>query len=55
MSRRKRIEQLEAKLDGLNNDARFWDLRRTYGDYSEEVLEHLERCAAIQARGENHT
>ncbi len=52
---RVRIDELEAALDGLKNDARYHDLRRTYGDYSLEVLRHLESCAAVQARGENHT
>ncbi len=43
-----RIETLTKRLSGLNNDARYWDLRRTYGDYSREVLRHLETCAAVQ-------
>lgn len=42
-------------VDGLNNDARYHDLRRSYGDDSREVSEHLERCIAVQVRGENHT
>lgn len=49
------IQKLEAALDGLTNDARYWDLRRTYGDYSPEVLRYLRACAAVQRRGENHT
>lgn len=51
----KRIKELRQALSGLNNDARYWDLVRTYGEYSREVLAHLESCAAVQARGENHT
>ena len=42
-------------IEGLNNDARYHDLRRSYGDGSREVSDHLERCIAVQARGENHT
>lgn len=55
MANKKRIQELQSKLTGLNNDARYWALRRTYGDYSREVLSHLETCASAQARGENHT
>ena len=33
---------------GLCNDARYWDLRRTYGDNSEEVRRHLISCARYQ-------
>ncbi len=43
-----RIEHLAARLAGLANDARYWNLRRTYGDYSAEVLSHLECCARVQ-------
>jgi hypothetical protein len=42
-------------LAGLGNDARYWDLVRTYGEYSREVLSHLRTCSAVQARDENHT
>jgi hypothetical protein len=49
------IKALESRLVGLDNDARYWDLRRAYGDYSPEVLRHLEACADVQDRGENHT
>lgn len=42
-------------VEGLGNDARYHDLCRTYGDSSREVVAHLERCIAVQARGENHT
>jgi hypothetical protein len=42
-------------LAGLGNDARYWDLVRTYGEYSREVLHHLRACSAVQARDENHT
>ena len=45
---KQRINQLEKLLDGLLNDAHYWDLRRTYGDYSIEVLQHLECCAEYQ-------
>lgn len=40
---------------GLNNDARYHDLRRTYGDHSPQVNRHLASCVAAQASGENHT
>ena len=43
-----KIKKLEARLIGLANDARYWDLRRTYGDYSPEVLRHLVSCARYQ-------
>lgn len=46
--RRNRIRKLEQRLEGLANDARYWDLRRTYGDHSPEVLSHLEACAEFQ-------
>ena len=55
MTRKSEIKSLESWLTGLGNDARYWDLRRTYGDYSIEVLRHLRACAAVQRRGENHT
>lgn len=50
MSNRNRIDHLRATLDGLANDARYWDIRRTYGDYSAEELAHLESCARWQGR-----
>ncbi len=50
-----RSKKLERSLVGLSNDAVYWDMRRTYGDYSREVLRHLESCAAAQAVGANHT
>lgn len=50
-----RVTKLRNSLDGLKNDSRYWDLCRLYGEFSSEVLSYLERCAAIQARGENHT
>lgn len=43
------IKKLEKSLMGLGNDARYWDLRRTYGDHSVEVLRHLRTCAEYQA------
>lgn len=55
MTRKDRINYLDSALVGLGCDARYWDLRRTYGEYSAEVLRHLEACARVQARGENHT
>lgn len=48
MTRREKIATLEARLRGLGNDARYWDLRRTYGDHSPEVLRHLKACAEYQ-------
>jgi len=43
------------KLEGLKNDAYYWELRRTYGDDSPEVRKHLAVCAIIQACNKNHT
>jgi len=51
MSRKQEIKNLEKSLRGLSNDARYWDLRRTYGDFSVEVLRHLRTCACAQAEG----
>lgn len=55
VNRKQRIRELRAKLAGLANDARYHDLCRTYGDYSAEVLRHLESCATVQGRDGNHT
>jgi hypothetical protein len=55
MSKKSAIQTLRSQLTGLSNDARYWDLVRTHGEYSTEVLRHLRSCAEIQARGENHT
>ncbi|MBK9496864.1 MAG: hypothetical protein IPO08_20625 [Xanthomonadales bacterium] len=55
MSKRTAIQTLRTTLTGLSNDARYWDLVRTYGEYSTEVLRHLRSCADVQARGANHT
>jgi steroid 5-alpha reductase family enzyme len=52
---REEIKSLENKLTGLHNDARYHDLRRTYGEYSIKVLRHLIGIEGVQARGENHT
>ncbi len=54
-TKKSRIDELAATLEGLTNDARYYDLCRTYGEYSKEVLSHLESCASAQSRGENHT
>lgn len=48
MRKKEEIDQLKARLDGLKNDARYWDLARTYGEYSREVLLHLRHCAEVQ-------
>jgi len=48
MSMRQQIRAWRASLDGLGNDARYWDLCRTYGDYSREVYAHLRACAEYQ-------
>ena len=48
------IKELELKLDGLKNDAYYWDMLRQHG-YSIEVLRYLRGCAAAQAAGANHT
>jgi len=43
------IEELEdMDIQGLMNDAEYWDLRRTYGDDPEEVRLHLQYCARYQ-------
>jgi hypothetical protein len=55
MTMREEIKSLENKLTGLHNDARYHDLRRTYGEYSIKVLRHLRGIEGVQARGENHT
>jgi hypothetical protein len=55
MERKAEIERLESVLEGLKGDARYWDLRRTYGDYAPEVLDHLRACELSQHRGEAHT
>ena len=49
-TRRSKILALEAKLDGLTNDAKYWDLIRTYGEYSVQVLSHLRACAEWQKK-----
>jgi hypothetical protein len=41
MTIKEQIVTLAARMQGLKNDARYWDLCRTYGDYSAEVLRHL--------------
>ena len=53
--RKVRINHLVKSLDGLSSDSEYHDLCRTFGEYSLTVLTHLEYCARIQARGENHT
>lgn len=53
--RHEAIERLAAKLDGLRGNATYWDLRRTYGDDSPQVLAHLRSCAEVQRRDGNHT
>lgn len=52
---KKQIGQLAAKLGGLKNDTRYWDLRRMHGDWSGEVLRYLRSLDRIQTHGENHT
>jgi hypothetical protein len=61
-TRKEKIEALLARggrggepLAGLKNDARYCALRCICGDYSAEVLSHLERCSQIQRAGRNHT
>jgi len=46
---KQKIKKLEAVIPGLLNDAVFWDLCRTYGDYSVEVYRHLKACADYQS------
>jgi hypothetical protein len=55
MTTTQEIRELTLRLLGLNNDARYWDLRRTYGDHSVEVLRYLRSIATVQAAGRNHT
>ena len=52
MSMRQQIRAWRASLNGLGNDARYWDLCRTYGDYSREVYAHLRACAEYQHTAE---
>lgn len=56
MTRKESVQKLESWLDhhgvSLRNDARYYDLCRTYGDYSLEVLRHLQSVVDWQ-RG-NH-
>jgi hypothetical protein len=43
------IEELKVlDIQGLMNDAAYWDMRRTYGDDSEEVRMHMQYCARSQ-------
>lgn len=35
------ISSIKTRGMSLLNDARYWDLRRTYGDYSREVRNYL--------------
>ena len=42
---KKQIDIWSGMLQGLGNDARYWDLRRNYGDYSLEVHRFLQCCA----------
>jgi hypothetical protein len=49
MTKELTLEDLkDLDIRGLCNDARYWDLRRTYGDNSEEVRRHLISCARYQ-------
>lgn len=38
------VELTKMLGSSLTGDARYWDLRRTYGDNSTEVLRHLREC-----------
>jgi len=51
---KKRMDHWADTLQGLGNDARYWDLRRTHGDYSPQVYLHLKGCAEYQASGAQH-
>jgi hypothetical protein len=42
-------------IQGLRNDARYYDLCRTYGDTSDEVYSYLRACIASQNADANHT
>lgn len=54
-TRSEMIADLHRQLDGLKNDARYWDLRRTYGDNSVEVLRYLTECARWQNAWDKYT
>jgi len=45
-----RINHWTNTLQGLKNDARYWDLCRQYGDHSPQVYLHLKACAATAER-----
>ena len=49
-SKKTQIDHWGATLQGLGNDARYWDLRRNYGDYSLEVHRFLQCCAYYEAQ-----
>lgn len=52
MTMKAEITKLDAELSclyvSLRNDARYWDLRRMYGDYSREVRDHLRSVLSYQ-------
>lgn len=51
MSIKQEIKALEKVVLGLKNDARYWEVRRTYGDFSKEVLRHLRACESAKKLG----
>lgn len=54
MTKQQRIKDVSTRLSTqLKNDARYWDLCRTYGDYSDEVLRYLEICDRSVRAGKN--
>jgi len=54
-SEKKQVDIWSGTLQGLGNDARYWDMRRTHGDYSPQVYLHLKGCARYQASGSQPT
>lgn len=42
------IADLESRGVSIKNDARYWDLCRTYGDTSPQAIRHLRGCVAYQ-------
>ena len=42
-------------LLGLSNDATYWDMVRTHGPISHQVLRYLACCSRHQTADRNHT
>ena len=50
MNTKQAIQRLLTQIN-VKNDAYYWDLCRTYGEYSMEVLRHLQACSYYQRGG----